>query len=234
MKPRIQLAEATTPDGGSLTLYAHDGQYKILLEGRELMHSFSTYSEYEMGVKVASQITETTAPRYLVGGLGLGYTLKALLKDLPAIGSVTVAELLPAVVEWNRTHLRELNGALLDDPRVIMHTCDVIDLLSKATPDGYDGILLDIDNGPTAMVQAGNQRLYSPAGLALIKEVLAPGGIVAFWSASRDKEFEQRLQNSDLIYDAVPTKAYGAARRDTYMIYYCRVKSNDVSKDECG
>ncbi|MFP4281254.1 MAG: spermine synthase [Opitutales bacterium] len=220
MKPRHLLAETRTPDGGRLTLYAHDGQFQILLDGRELMHSFTTTSEVEMGERVSRHLRGRPAPRYLIGGLGLGFTLRAVLADLPADGRVTVAELLPAVVDWNRAHLRALNGALLDDPRVEVHTGDVGALLAASEAAAYDGILLDVDNGPTAMVQANNAALYEDPSLQRLKRALRPGGQIAFWSASADAAFAKRLRRTGFAIEAVPTRAYPAAKRPSYIVYY--------------
>ena len=224
MKPRILLAETTTPDGGRLALYAHDGHYKILLNNRELMHSYSTSSEVEMATHTASHFTEVAKPRYLIGGLGLGFTLRALLQSLPPAGQVEVVELLPEVVAWNREFLRDLNGALLDDPRVGVYEGDVVQHLRNSEQARYDAVLLDIDNGPTAMVQADNQSLYTARGLAHLRTLLRPGGLVAFWSAAADVDFERRLRQCGFAVEAVPTKAYPAARRAAYMIYYARSK----------
>lgn len=222
MKPRILLAEATTPEGGRLTLHVHDGAYKILLNNQELMHSVLTYSETEMGKQVAARLQECEAPRYLVGGLGLGFTLKALHETLPLGGHITVAELIPEIVAWNRELMRELNGSLLDDPRVTVHTGDVVELLETAAPASYEGVLLDVDNGPAAMVQTGNDKLYSLVGLTRIREVLVPGGTVAFWSAFHDKDFEKRLRKCGFEVEGVPTKTHPTAKRPSYMIYYAR------------
>lgn len=225
MKPQIKLAETQTPDGGRLVLYVHDGEYRILLNGRELMHSFTTASEVEMGERVAERFSGLSSPRYLIGGLGLGFTLRAVLERLPPDGRVEVAELLPEVVAWNRAFMWDLNGALLEDPRVTVYEGDVGRLLAEAGPASYDGILLDVDNGPVAMVQADNARLYGDAGLERLKTVLRPGGQIAFWSASADRPFAQRLKRAGFHFEAVPTKAYPAAKRSYYVIYYAELPS---------
>ena len=143
-------------------------------------------------------------------------------KTLPPEGRIEVAELLPEVVAWNRQFLQELNGGLLDDPRVSVHEGDVVKLLDASPEDAYDAILLDVDNGPTAMVQADNGKLYEARGLTHLRKILRPGGILAFWSASPDSAFEGRLRQAGFKVEAVPTKAYPAARRATYLIYYAR------------
>jgi len=218
MKPNILLAETKTPDGAILTLREHDGHFKISLNGDELMHSFTTRSEAEMGTRVAERYSGNRAPRFLIGGLGLGFTLRAVIEHLPAGGRVDVAELLPEVVSWNRDFLQGLNGSLLEDPRVRIHLGDVADLLNVA--GRYDGILLDVDNGPTPMVASENRRLYEAAGLARIAAALRPGGTAAFWSARTDPAFEKRLRKTGFQVDAVPTKAYPSAKRARYVVYY--------------
>jgi spermidine synthase len=220
MKPRYRLAETRTPDGGLLVLHMHDNQFRIMLDGRELMHSYTTHSEAEMGTQVSRRLGGRAAPRYLIGGLGLGFTLRAVLDQLPPAGGVDVAELLPAVVEWNRTYMRELNGALLDDPRVSVHLGDVVDLLRDGPPSRYDAILLDVDNGPAAFVVEGNDMLYEDVGFDLLKRALRPRGQLAFWSGWRDDAFYRRLRRAGFRVDAVPTKSYPSARRVDYVIYY--------------
>jgi spermidine synthase len=184
------------------------------------MHSFTTTSEVEMGERVAHHLAAHPVPRYLIGGLGLGFTLKAVLNRLPPDGRVVVAELLPAIIEWNRTHLHGLNGALLEHPQVEIREGDVNQLLRDSPADHFDGILLDIDNGPVAMVQADNAALYTRQGIELLRRVLAPGGQIAFWSASPDAAFIRRLQQSGCTFEAVPTRAYPGAKRAQYVIYY--------------
>jgi len=224
MKPTILLAETKTPDGDTLTLHEHDGEFKISLNGDELMHSFTARSEAEMGTRIAERYARDSAPRFLIGGLGLGFTLRAVVDLLPARGRVDVAELLPEVVVWNREFLRGLNGDLLEDPRVQVHVGDVADFLTE--PGRYDGILLDVDNGPAAMVAAANSRLYDRPGLDRIRAALRVGGTTAFWSARPDGAFEKRLRQTGFQVDAVPTKAYPSAKRARYVVYYARpVKS---------
>lgn len=223
MKPRVLLDEVKTPEGGHMTLIEHDGRYQIALDGRELMNSFVSASESEMGERVAGRPRSSPEPVYLIGGLGMGFTLRAVLEALPAEGRVLVAELLPCIVEWNRGHLRELNGALLEDPRVSMYTGDVAQLLNESEAGSYDGILLDVDNGPAAMVQKENKGLYSLHGLARIQRLLRPDGEVAFWSASGDRPFEARLKRVGFSVEAVPTRAYAGAKRFQYMIFYATI-----------
>lgn len=222
MKPRQQLAEIQTPQGQRLALYAHDGHYQIRLDGRELMNSFVHASEVELGARLREYLSERETPRVLIGGLGLGFTLRAVLEWLPTGGSVVVAELFPAVIEWNRIFLGELNGQCLDDARVEVFTGDVAELLTTSPAASWDGVLLDVDNGPVPMVAQGNARLYERDGLQRLKTVLRPGGVAAFWSANDDRPFLKRLRQAGYGVDAVPAKAYPGAKRANHVIYFAR------------
>jgi spermidine synthase len=155
----------------------------------------------------------------LIGGLGLGYTLKAVLAKAGPKAVVEVGELMPEVVEWNRTFMAALNGKLLADPRVQVRLGDVVATLARARPASYDAILLDVDNGPVPMVRAGNVRLYGPAGLANLKSRLRPGGRLAIWSAAPDHTFEARLRAAGFAAKAVPARLFATAKRSAYVIY---------------
>ena len=155
----------------------------------------------------------------LLGGLGLGFTLKSLLaKGGPGV-KVQVAELIPQIVDWNRNLLAHLNGALLDDPRVEVVLRDVWTVIVGADPSCYDALVLDIDNGPTAMVQKQNARLYSSKGLQQIANVLKPHGRALFWSARPDPAFAQRLSRAGFNVEVVAAPLYAGAKRCAVSIY---------------
>lgn len=219
MKPHVKLAEAATPDGGRLTLHAHDGNFSLRVDGRELMHSAATASELQLGQLAAEHVRGKAQATVLIGGLGLGFTLKSVLAGAGPQVAVHVAELIPEVIAWNRTHLAPLNGALLADPRVRVLTENVNATLGRAVAAPYDAILLDIDNGPTAMVQAGNARLYDKRGIERIVRALKPGGRAAIWSAKPDPAFADRLSAAGLTVRAEAAKLYATAKRATYTIY---------------
>jgi len=227
MKPHVKLAEAVAPGGGRLTLHEHDGTFCIRINGQVLMDSSATASETLLGELAVSRplAAINPAPRILVGGLGLGFTLRRVLEGVGRYACVVVAELIPAVVAWNRTHLRALNGALLDDPRVELVGDDVGALLDRAPAASFDVVLLDVDNGPVAMVQAANRGLYSRAGLGRLAAILRPGGRAAIWSASRDDAFADRLAAGGFAVEAVPARTHAASRRPAHIIYVAdRVK----------
>lgn len=219
MKPSHKLAETTTADGGNLTLVEHDGSYCIRLNGQDLMHSRTSASELLLGQVGCGRLSEVAAPRILIGGLGLGFTLKSTLDQVGPEARVEVAELFPEVIRWNRDFLGSLHGKLLDDPRVEVHAEDVFHTIKRGGPEAYDAILLDIDNGPTAMVQKSNARLYSQNGLDRLAAAVKANGRVAIWSAARDARFEARLKKSGLRLECVPAKRYASAKRDACTIY---------------
>jgi spermidine synthase len=185
------LGEARMPDGRKLTLYRRHGEYFIDLDNEQLMSSWDHGSEEDLARLGCADLVDAASPRVLIGGLGLGFTLRATLAALPPAARVEVAEIMPPVAEWNRTHLRHLNGRLLDDPRVTLHLSDVQHLLRKAGP--YDAILLDVDNSPDGWCLRSNGRLYDRGGLAALRDTLKPGGCLAIWSAAPETPFVKRL-----------------------------------------
>lgn len=219
MKPRLTLAEARTAEGRRLVLSEQDGAFAINLNGQELMHSRAHASELLLGELGVELLKTTKAARVLVGGLGLGYTLAQVLAGLGADAVVDVAELLPAVVDWNRTFLQGLNGTALDDPRVQLHVGDAAKLIQQAKPGTYDALMLDLDNGPVAMVASSNKNIYSRTGLFGVKRALIAGGRAIFWSASTDAAFESRLENAGFHVEAVPAKVHANAKRAAYVLY---------------
>ena len=219
MKPNRKLAETTTPDGAHLVLYEHDGSYCIRLNGQDLMHSSVTASELRLGELAAETLSAQPESLALLGGVGLGFTLKSLLAKAGPGVKVQVAELIPQIVDWNRDLLAHLNGTLLDDPRVEVLLRDVWTVIAGAEPARYDALVLDIDNGPTAMVQKQNARLYSSKGLLQIARVLKPQGHALFWSARSDPAFAERLGRADFKVRVVPAPLYARAKRCAVSIY---------------
>ena len=219
MKPNITLAETKTPDGARLTLVEHDGDFCIRVNGQQLMHSAVTASELQLGSLGCERHAGKKGLRILIGGLGLGFTLKSVLQSVGCTDSVHVAELFPEIVAWNRTFLASLNGKLLDDDRVKVLTEDVKAVIRRSARTPYDVIILDIDNGTTAMVMMENNDLYSQRGMDVIASALKPGGRAAVWSACPDASIEKRLKKAGFEVQAVPAKLYPSAKRSTYMIY---------------
>ncbi len=219
MKPNVTLAETKTPDGARLTLVEHDGDFCIRVNGQQLMHSAVTASELQLGTLGCQRHAGKKGTRILIGGLGLGFTLKSVLQSAGRMDTIHVAELFPEIVEWNRTFLAGLNGKLLDDPRVKVLTADVKAIVHRSARTPYDVIILDIDNGTTAMVMTENNELYSQRGMDAIALALKAGGRAAVWSACPDTSIERRLNKAGFTVQAVPAKLYPSAKRSTYMIY---------------
>jgi spermidine synthase len=170
-----------------------DGEYVIFANGKSLMSSRMHGSEEALATFACRRARALAAPHVLVGGLGMGFTLRATLDVLPAGATVVVAELLPAVVEWNRGALGALAGAPLKDARVRVEVSDVAATLGSS-PGRFDAVLLDVDNGPAAFTATLNTRLYDDRGLAAARMALKDGGVLAVWSAWEDRRFEQRLR----------------------------------------
>ncbi len=221
MKPHVKLAEAPAPGGGRLTLHAHADTFCIRINGQILMDSSATASETLLGQLAVDRplAAINASPCILIGGLGLGFTLRRVLEGVGPGARVVVAELIPEVVTWNRSHLRTLNGGLLDDPRVEIVDGDVGQLVRTSSPGRFDVVLLDVDNGPVAMVQDDNRALYSRSGIGRIAACLKPGGRAAIWSASRDDAFAGRLAECGFAVEAVPARTWAAARRAAHIIY---------------
>jgi len=192
MKPWITHDRTTTPDGEQLWLRERDGEFVIEIDGAMLMSNRVHGSEMVQADLACTQLPKKR-PHVLVGGLGMGFTVRATLDLLPADGTVTVAELLPAVVEWNRGLLSEFAGHPLRDPRVRVDQRDVAKTI-RANPKTFDAILLDVDNGPEPFTATDNAGLYGDAGLRAAHKALRPGGVYSVWSAFGDKKFEDRLR----------------------------------------
>ena len=218
MKPQHTLGRATTPDGKEVLLHERDGAYAIRVGGLELMSSRAHGSEESLAHLALSKIS-TKDPVVLVGGLGMGFTLRAVLDATPASARVVVVEILEAVVDWNRTHLAHLAHEPLEDPRVTILTEDVGPVLKRAR-DSFDVVLLDVDNGPEAFTSAGNHGLYTDAGLQAIRRALRPNGALGVWSADPDRGFERRLAQRGFrtTTHSVPARRGGKGPKHTIFI----------------
>lgn len=192
MKPWTLLDSAAIPGGGTMNLYQTSTGFSIRVGHDELMNSHAHGSEDALAALASARLATRSGRQVLVGGLGMGFTAAAALRELGDDGHLTVAELVPAVVAWNRGLLAAVAGDVLDDPRVEVHLGDVAGLL-RGTRGRYDLILLDVDNGPQGLTSPANQWLYGPAGLACIRTALRPGGVLGVWSVAPDDGFTRRL-----------------------------------------
>ena len=211
MKPTIQLAETRTPAGRRLVLTQHDRDFNLTDEGQPLMTSREHESELELARLGCARIASRPAPRVLIGGLGLGYTLRQTLDILPPSATVVVAELLPDIVAWNRVYLGALTGHPLQDERVTVKVCDVVDLVRTVTHP-FDAILIDIDNGPEAIADYQNHPLYSRAGIGMLMCAMPASGCLAIWSAGIDRRFERRLRREGMHVKAFQVPAHKGAK----------------------
>lgn len=202
-----------------MALYEHDGKYCISYAGQELMHSGANASEILLGEIGVELLEHDASARILIGGLGLGFTLRSVLASTGPNVVVELIELLPEIVSWNREFLKSLNGELLDDPRLEIHTTDVVGYVRKAERARYDVILLDVDNGPVAMVSETNVSLYSNTGLRWLRGSLKPEGRAVFWSAGPDLRFEDRLKRAGFRVSKVPAKVHAGSKRAAYLLY---------------
>ena len=217
MKITRTLATSTTPDGERVTLHEHDGHYFLKVAGLQLMSTTASSSEEQMAELSCANLP--AKPRVLIGGLGFGFTLKRVLELTEPDATVEVAELLPIIVAWNREFMEEVNGKLLDDPRVKIHVGDVYDLIDRCGSERYHTILLDVDNGPDPFVQNVNERLYTKSGITRIKNALQPRGRVIFWSAHPDRSFARSLEGCFKKVESIGAKAYPKAKRFTHTLF---------------
>ncbi len=195
MKKTTLLATSTTPDGRPMTLLAHDADRIIRVDGIELMSTRQHHSEERLGELACASLATTRGPRVLIGGLGMGFTLRAALDCLPPDAKVVVAEIMPAVIEWNREPAHGLGADCLADQRVEVVAEDVAEFLRRGA-DRYDAVILDVDNGTTALTTRGNDRLYRATGVGQVRKSLRSGGCAAYWSAHADPAFEELLAAS--------------------------------------
>ena len=227
MKPRITLATAHTPDGGEMQLVQHDRDFSIKVNGLELMTSRQHESEEELARLGCAHLASHPAPCVLIGGLGMGYTLRQVLDLLGPGANVLVSELMPEVADWNREYLRELNGQPLEDKRTELIIGDIVPLIAQSR-ERFDAILLDIDNGPSAMTDSGNQRLYGPAGIQACRRALRKQGSLAIWSTEPSKGFEKVLLGCGLQVRRYRAKAYQASKSRSKP-FFIWVASEDAS-----
>lgn len=200
MKVATVLEQVTTTDGSTMVLVERDGEYAIRVNGRELMSTRHSFSEEQLGVVACRDHAQSRNVCVLIGGLGLGFTLRAALANLGPDARVLVAELVPEVVTWNQNANYALASAELADPRTQVIIGDVADVLEQSER-GFDAIMLDADNQTTSMNTAGNSRLYQRAGLTTVWRKLKPGGSVVYWSAGADPLLAKRLGASGFDVD---------------------------------
>ena len=224
MTPWILLECTQVPgNGGELRLYKHGEDFSIKIAGRgELMNSRKHGSEDALAEMTCARLKDCASPRLLIGGLGMGFTLAAALRHVSEQGQVVVAELVPDVVTWNRGALGECAGMPLDDPRTSVREGDVAEII-KSERQGYDAILLDVDNGPEGLTRRQNNWLYSVEGLKAALAALRPQGVLAVWSAGPADDFLRRLRRVGFEVEQVRVRAHGK-KGTWHTIWFARRK----------
>jgi spermidine synthase len=207
LKKTVRLHETTAPDGTVIALYTHDGSYMIRVGGVELMSTRRHNSEDKLAELVCTPLHGRAGARVLIGGLGLGFTLKAALQALASDAEVVVAEILEDIIAWNMNPDYSLAGAALRDERVSLRHADVADVLRESAGQ-FDGIMLDVDNGTDSITTAGNAQLYRHVGVGLAVAALRPGGRLAYWSAQDDPHFAETLRDFGLAVDVIRARAH--------------------------
>lgn len=207
MKPYERLGEARTPNGTLITLYRHDGAYLLRADGVELMSTRRHLSEDRLAELACASLGETPGARVLIGGLGLGFTLRAALPLLRDDAEIVVAELLAEVIEWNADPRYDLSAAAMRDPRVRVVHDDVFNVL-RANPGAFDAIMLDTDNSPDGMLMSENAPLYAARGVGVTVAALRPGGAVVYWSVGDDRKFAGALRGAGLDVRTLRVRAH--------------------------
>lgn len=227
MKPRIQLAAAQAPDGGEMLLCQHDRDFYIKVNGYDLMSSRRHESELELARLGCVNLLKYKDACILIGGLGMGYTLRQALDLLDINSKVVVGELLPEVVRWNRELIGQLNGHPIDDERVDVITGDIVKIISRSK-NKYNAILLDVDNGPDAISDSGNNRLYGYEGILACRRALCKNGCLAVWSAKPSKDFEQILMSCNFHVRRYRVPAHKGKRSQSHFVWVASEKKSNL------
>jgi len=230
VKPYVKLAESKMPDGTHYSLHQHDGKIYLKYNGFELMSTALTFSEQMLadvgcGALLADSPSRPAHPKVLIGGLGLGFTLKRTLELVGNPATVDVAELMPPLIEWNRTFLVEYNGPLLEDPRTKIIQGDLYDIVSGKNSGSYDSLLLDIDNTPDDLITSGNSRLYTPEFLQKLKRVITPKGCIAYWLSEPAPKFKKLLAKAGFLIEEHASKPHEKSKRSRHCLLVARRKS---------
>ena len=223
MIPRELIASAKVPGGAELRLVRHAGDHIIMADNIELMSSRVGGSEEALATMTCERLRKGIDAHLLIGGYGMGFTLRAALARLDAKAKITVAELVPEIIDWARGPMAALTAGCLDDPRVSLLHGDVAAEIAAAKKR-YDAILLDVDNGPSGLSRAGNDGLYSMNGLARAKAALKPGGILAIWSATPDDAFTRRLDKAGFKADQVTVRARSNGKGPRHTIWFAAAR----------
>jgi spermidine synthase len=219
MIARELLATAQVPGGEELRLFRHGADFMIVLDRNELMNTRMSGSEAALATQTIVRLGDRLAPHLLIGGYGMGFTLRAALQALGPQARVTVAELVPEIIDWARGPMAALTAGCLEDRRVVLVEDDVSWLIGGAAEE-YDAILLDVDNGPDGLTRQDNNRLYTKSGLRTAMAALRPGGVLAIWSAGPDQAFTRRLEGAGFAVDEVRVRARSNGKGAHHLIWF--------------
>jgi spermidine synthase len=220
MIPWKLLGRAAVPGGGpDLVLYSRGKEFSIRTGSYELMNSGGYSREDGLSKIGCTQVRSRKKARVLIGGLGMGYSLITALDNLERDAEVVVAELVPGVIEWNRSVYGHLAGHPLRDRRAKLREADVSSVI-RERKNAYDAILLDVDNGAEALTRRSNDWLYSDTGIAYARDALRPNGVLGYWSAGPDRGFVARLRRASLDVKEVVIRARGGGRGSRTVLWF--------------
>ncbi len=221
MQARELIDTAIVPGGDEMRLFRRGGDFMIVLDRVELMSTRMNGSEEALATMTCDRLADRSAAHLLIGGYGMGFTLRAALGVLGKAATTTVAELVPEIIAWARGPMAGLTASCLEDPRVRLVERDVATLIDTET-SAYDAILLDVDNGPDGLTRRENNRLYTARGLASAWQALRPNGILAIWSAGPDPAFARRLTQAGFAVDEVAVRARQNGKGPRHVIWFAK------------
>jgi spermidine synthase len=220
MIPWLQIDTARVPGSDvELRLMRRGAEFSMMLGSNELMNSRLSGSEEALATLACRRIVAVKAPHLLIGGLGMGFTLRAALAVLGTDARIVVAELVPAVIAWAKGPMADIFGASLGDPRASIRVADVIEVI-QSHPSAFDAILLDVDNGPEGLIRKANDALYDRKGLTAIHRALRPDGVLAVWSSGPNTSFSKRLRDAGFGVDEVAVRATTRRRGARHVIWF--------------
>lgn len=225
MTPRELIDVAEVPGGEPLRLFRRGGDFMIVLDRNELMSSRMSGSEEALAEMTLARLKTPRSARLLIGGYGMGFTLRKALALMGAEGEAVVAELVPKIIDWARGPMAELAAGCLDDPRTQVVMSDVGAAIANGRGQGagtYDAILLDVDNGPDGLTRLANDRLYTFDGLRAARAALKPGGVLAIWSAGPDDRFRRRMGEVGFEVEEVAVRARQNGKGPRHVIWFGR------------
>lgn len=219
MTPRTLIGTAQVPGGAELRLFQRGRDFMIVLDRNELMSTRMSGSEEALATMTIDRLAGRPAPHLLIGGYGMGFTLRAALARLGPDARASVVEIVPEIIDWARGPMAEFAAGCLDDGRVTLIEDDVADVIARGA-GRYDAILLDVDNGPDGLSRDANDRLYSMRGLDKARAALKPGGVLAIWSAAPDKAFARRLADAGFAVEEVGVRARSNGKGPQHVIWF--------------